>query len=205
MATADKLNKLLETKAAIRQAIIDKGVEVGEDTVFADYASKIDSIEVGGGTDDFLAMRTNNGTNMSYLFYQYQGINLDVSSWNTDNVTNMECMFYYCYNLTSLDLSNFNTNNVTIMYSMFDGCINLEKLDLSNFIINSSLYSMFVGCDKLQELRLDNCDNDTISKIINSYEFPTGTIEGVTRKIYCKEANAVGLTAPTNWIFEYVD
>ena len=205
MATADKLNKLLETKAAIRQAIIDKGVEVGEDTVFADYASKIDSIEVGGGTDDFLAIRTQNGTDMRYLFYSYQGIDLDVSSWNTDNVTNMEYMFYNCYNLTSLDLSNFNTNNVININSMFDGCINLERLDLSNFIINSSLYDMLVGCDKLQELRLDNCDNDTISKIINSYEFPTGTIEGVTRKIYCKEANAVGLTAPTNWIFEYVD
>lgn len=205
MATSDKLNKILETKAAIRQAISNKGVEVGDDTIFADYASKIDSIEVGGGTDDFLAMRTNNGTNMSYLFYYYQGINLDVSSWNTNNVTNMECMFSNCYNLISLDLSNFNTNNVTNMNDMFVGCINLERLDLSNFIINSSLYSMLVGCDKLQELRLDNCDNDTINKIITSTGFPTGTANGTTRKIYCKEANAAGLTAPDGWVFEYVD
>lgn len=205
MATSDKLNKLLETKAAIKQAIIDKGVDVGEDTKFADYASKIDSIEVGGGTDDFLAMRTNNGTNMSYLFYGYQGINLDVSSWNTDNVTNMECMFSNCYKLISLDLSNFNTSNVNKIEEMFMGCINLERLDLSNFIINSSLYSMLVGCDKLQELRLNNCDSKTISKIINAYGFPTGAITGVTRKIYCKEANVAGLTAPDGWVFEYVD
>lgn len=50
MSTADKLNKLLETKQAIKQAIIDKGVDVSDDTVFAEYAAKINAIESGGGT-----------------------------------------------------------------------------------------------------------------------------------------------------------
>ena len=45
MSTADKLNKLLETKAAIKKAIINKGVDVADDTVFADYPAKIDAIE----------------------------------------------------------------------------------------------------------------------------------------------------------------
>lgn len=49
--TASKLNKILETKAAIKQAIIDKGVEVGEDTVFAEYPNKISEIEVGSNID----------------------------------------------------------------------------------------------------------------------------------------------------------
>ena len=43
--TTSKLSKLLETKAAIKQAIIDKGVEVGDDTVFSDYPTKIAAIE----------------------------------------------------------------------------------------------------------------------------------------------------------------
>ena len=160
MATSDKLNKLLETKAAIRQAIIDKGVEVGDDVVFADYASKIDSIEVGGGSDDFLAMRTNNGTDMSHLFHGYQGINLDVSNldvsnatdissmfdvchylqtltglntWDTKNVTNMGSMFYNCTSLTSLDLSSFDTSKVTDMIMMFGYCSKLETLDIRKF------------------------------------------------------------------------
>lgn len=207
MATSDKLNKLLETKAAIRQAIIDKGVDVGDSDTFASYPAKIDSIEVGGGSDDFLAMRTMNGTDYSYLFYGYQGSELDVSSWNTDNVTNIECMFSNCYKLISLDLSNFNTSNVNKIEEMFTGCINLERLDLSNFTITSlNIYgSMFMGCDKLHTLRLNNCNSETISKIINSYGFPTGAITGVTRKIYVKEANAAGLTAPDGWVFEYVE
>lgn len=237
MATSDKLNKILETKAAIRNAIIDKGVDVGEDTKFADYASKIDSIEVGGGTDDFLAMRTLNGTNMSYLFYAYPGTTLDLSNldisnatdisgmfemcqrlqtltglntWDTKNVTKMGNMFYICPSLTSLDLSSFDTSKVTDMIMMFSYCSKLETLDIRNFDmgnvpdVHTTSY-MFGDCVKLHTLRLDNCDNDTINKIITSEEFPTNTITGVTRKIYCKEANVAGLTAPTNWVFEYVD
>ncbi len=30
-------------------------------------------------------------------------------------------MFYYCYSLINLNLSNFNTNNVTDMSNMFFG------------------------------------------------------------------------------------
>ena len=46
-------------------------------------------------------------------------ISLDLSNFNTQNVTNMGCMFYHCNSLKSLDLSNFNTQNVTNMGAMF--------------------------------------------------------------------------------------
>jgi surface protein len=36
-------------------------------------------------------------------------------------------MFYYCNSLKSLDLSNFNTQNVTEMYGMFSGCESLKR------------------------------------------------------------------------------
>lgn len=51
MSTADKLNKLLETKQAIKQAIIDKGVGVSDDTVFAEYPAKINAIEGASNID----------------------------------------------------------------------------------------------------------------------------------------------------------
>ena len=47
--TVDKLNKLLQTKAAIKTAIEAKGVTVG-DAKFADYPTKIAAIEGGGGS-----------------------------------------------------------------------------------------------------------------------------------------------------------
>lgn len=46
MSIAEKFYKILDTKGKIKQAIIDKGVEVPDDTTFEEYADKIQSIEV---------------------------------------------------------------------------------------------------------------------------------------------------------------
>jgi len=40
-----------------------------------------------------------------------------------------------CSSLTSLDLSNFDTSNVTNMYKMFSGCSSLTSLNTSNWDI----------------------------------------------------------------------
>ena len=45
----DKLNKLAETKSAIKTAIVNKGVSISDTDTFASYADKISSIS-GGGT-----------------------------------------------------------------------------------------------------------------------------------------------------------
>ena len=44
---------------------------------------------------------------------------LDVTNFDTSNVTNMADMFNGCSSLTSLDVTNFDTSNVTTMASMF--------------------------------------------------------------------------------------
>ena len=51
MSTADKLNKLITTKAAIKQALIDKGQNPSD--VFSTYADNIRSITSGGGGYEF--------------------------------------------------------------------------------------------------------------------------------------------------------
>lgn len=211
MATSDKLNKLLETKAAIKQAIINKGVDVGEDVIFADYPSKISAIQSGGNGPDYTSLylaKTSNGTNYTRLFNSCTSIiSLDLSSWDTSNVTNMEYMFYLCDSLTELNVSTWDTSNVTNMSSMFNFCSALESLDLSGWEINdiTDTSNMLGYCMSLHTLRLDNCSNATINKIITSSGFTTGTISGTTRRMYVKEANVAGLTAPDGWVFEYVD
>ena len=76
---------------------------------------------------------------------------LDVSNFNTHNVTNMGCMFQSCMNLTSLDVSNFNTQNVTSMWAMFINCSGFKSLDLSNFDTHNviDIAYMFFGCVNL--------------------------------------------------------
>lgn len=49
MTIADKLRKVLSTKNALKQALIDKGVEVSDTDDFASYVGKIESITGGGG------------------------------------------------------------------------------------------------------------------------------------------------------------
>ena len=77
---------------------------------------------------------------------------LDVSGFNTDNVTNMREMFDGCENLTSLDLSGFHTENVTDMAYMFRYCETLKTIYVGNGwnIINvtDSEY-MFYDCHNL--------------------------------------------------------
>ena len=151
---------------------------------------------------------TGSVTNMNSMFCYCESLTtLDVSSFDTSEATSMFNMFVFCANLVSLNLSHFNTSKVTDIRQMFWGCSNLAELDIRNFDMTNATQtsSMFSNCTSLHTLRLDNCSNDTINKIITSSNFPTNAIAGVTRKIYVKEANAAGLTPPTNWIFEFVD
>ena len=53
--------------------------------------------------------------------------NLNVSNFNTQNVTNMSFMFSDCNSLTNLNLFNFNTQNVAGMDCMFWNCNSLKK------------------------------------------------------------------------------
>lgn len=55
---ADKLNTLLTTKSDIKDAIIEKGQNVADDTPFKDYANKIRSIESGIDTTDATATQS---------------------------------------------------------------------------------------------------------------------------------------------------
>ena len=65
---------------------------------------------------------------------------LNLSSFNTANVTNMNSMFGICSSLTSLDLSSFNTAKVKSMYGMFYKC---EFLTTTINIMNvNTSYSM---------------------------------------------------------------
>ena len=69
--------------------------------------------------------------------------------------------------LPSLDVSSFDTSNVTNMTSMFYGCSNLTSLDLSDWVISDATDTsgMFDGCSKLTSIRMKGCSEGTINKI----------------------------------------
>ena len=80
---------------------------------------------------DLSNFNTSNVTDMSYMFYESQATTLDLSSFDTSNVTDMSNMFLGSW-ATTLDLSSFDTSKVTSMGGMFQGS-KIVNLDLSSF------------------------------------------------------------------------
>ena len=54
----------------------------------------------------------------------------EIKNFNTEKVTNMMEMFYFCSSLEKLDLSKFAYTNVTNMVSIFALCSSLKTLEL---------------------------------------------------------------------------
>ena len=97
---------------------------------------------------------------MSNMFYNSKTTNIDTSSFNTSNVTNMNLMFGGCSSLTDIDVTEFDTSNVTNMTAMFSECSSLTEINVTNFDTSNVTYmqAMFGGCSSLTELNLSNFD-----------------------------------------------
>ena len=123
-----------------------------------------------------------------------------IENLNTENVTNMHGMFFYCPNLSSLDLTNFSTGNVTDMNAMFGDCQKLSSLDLTSFNTANvtNMYMMFGDCQKLSSLDLTSFNTANVTEmnfmfqgcsalttIYASEMFVTDQVEGYDMFKYC--------------------
>ena len=109
---------------------------------------------------------TSNVTSMVNAFYYCSDLTaLDVSNWDTSNVTDMRAVFENCSKLTALDVSNWDTSNVTSLGNVFRSCSKLTTVDVSNWDISkvTSIGSMFDGCSLLTALNLSNWDASKVS------------------------------------------
>ena len=61
---------------------------------------------------------------------------LNVSNWNTSNITTLRDTFNGCTNLEYLDVSNWDVSKVTDMYGIFDNC-GVKSLDVSNWDVSN--------------------------------------------------------------------
>ena len=69
-------------------------------------------------------------------------------------------MFSGCSSLKSINLSSFNTSIVYDMQKMFYNCYSLNFLDISNFYNISSYYeNMFYNVTNIKYINLYNCKN----------------------------------------------
>ena len=136
---------------------------------------------------------------------------LDLSTWDTRSLTDMNQAFQDCHKLTTLgDLSGWDVSKVTYASYMFQDCSNLTTIgDLSGWDVSKviDMRNMFCSCSKLTTLgdlsgwntssltdassmfsycsRLSvNCSNWDVSKVTNHSNFNT---------------NAPGVILPSAW------
>ena len=122
-------------------------------------------------------LNTQNVTDMNGMFYGCYGLtSLDLSHFNTQNVTDMNRMFYGCWGLTSLDLSHFNTQNVTDMSEMFSHCSGLTSLDLSHFNTQNvtDMSDMFSYCHGLTSLDLSHFNTQNVTSMYEMFRLCSG-------------------------------
>ena len=115
---------------------------------------------------------TSNVTDMNDMFRGMSNLTtLNLSNFDTSKVTNMESMFSHMSSLTSLDLSNFDTSKVTNMGRMFTAMHSPTSLNLSNFDTSkvADMSAMFYNMSNLTSLNLSNFDTSKVTDM--SYMF----------------------------------
>ena len=148
---------------------------------------------------DITAVKTTGSVKLATarnMFYDCYKLNsIDLTGFDTRNVTDMSCMFGYCKRISEpVDFSNFNTSRVTDMSgmfmiskvpnyatsfssfdtsrvknmnSMFYCCESVKKLDLSSFDTSrvNSMRSMFSSCYDLTDLDISNFSTGNVSNM----------------------------------------
>lgn len=87
---------------------------------------------------------------------------------NTSEVDYMRLMFSSCTSLETLDLSSFNTEKVTNMVTMFENSKHLRSLKLPKGFIGSSVTNLnatFKGCESLTELDLSGSNSENVKEM----------------------------------------
>ena len=134
MGVVDKLNQIKSCKDNIKQAIIDKGVDM-TDVAFTEYADKIYEIQSGGGSSDYIELRENMTT---YI--------------NNDLTEVGNYIFANCHQLSNVRLPNC----VSIGHLSFQYCENLSSINISN--VQHIGDSAFQSCQSLKNINLPKCE-----------------------------------------------
>ena len=122
---------------------------------------------------DLSNFNTSNVTDMSYMFASSQATTLDLSNFNTSKVTSMGGMFQSS-KIVNLDLSSFDTSNVTDMNWMFKDSQASVIKGLNNF--NTSKVTSMGGMFENSKIEILDLSNFDTSKVTDSHNMFKGNI-----------------------------
>ena len=173
--TAEKLNKILQTKEAIRTAINNKGGTLTTTDKFSDYATAIDNIQSGGGKSTIYKTLKAMGANWAKAFHVYSSSELNLFYYMTElsesdlppsnNVANMASMFHGCSKLTSIP--QLDTSSCTNTNNMFRDCSSLTTIPQLDTSKAKNMGIMFYNCIVLKKIDITKLANG--SSYTNSF------------------------------------
>ena len=200
MTISEQITRIKNAKAAIKQAIQNKGVTVSDTAKLDEYPALIDSITAGSGESyerpDFYELRTKGGTDYRGLFcyaYTKPGEDVIISDFDSSRVTDMSYMFSYAGNsageiigLHSLDFSS--VRNMAFMFYMCSagGNINLSGI---SFPEAKDTNRMFANNYYIKAIDVSNVDMPKVTDA--GYMFAVGSSSLVT------SINLTGINMPS--------
>ena len=110
-------------------------------------------------------------------------------------------MFKDCSKLKNIDLSKFNTQNVSNLEGIFMGCSSLDAVDLKNLDARNikSVSKMFYGCKKLKNIDISSFKNITKQNILFDENIEKSGNLIVSKGFY----NLTKENIPTSWKIEF--
>ena len=157
MAVIDNLNIIKTCKEDIKQAIINKGVDM-TDVPFTGYATKISEIPQGGGggTADLIEATQNLSPNYYSTAHRVPDYTFTycptITSVDLPNVWEVRYLaFYYCQNLNNVNLPSCQM----ISAYAFQDCTALTAINLPNLSYIQT--GVFFNCSALQYANMQNC------------------------------------------------
>ena len=110
--------------------------------------------------------------NCNTMFFNLKNIiKVDLSKFDSSQVTDIGCMFEQCNSLEYIDFTNFKTSTVTYMGWMFNYCISLKSINLNNFDTSkvTDMHNMFSNCHSLISLNINNFNLDNLKHYSNMF------------------------------------
>jgi surface protein len=184
MTIAEQITRIKNAKAAIKQAIENKGVEVGEYRKLDEYASYIDKIQIVSDDSDnsFYDLISRGGTNYRGLFAYIDGVDVDLSLYDSSSVTNMAYMFSYFGNRYSkiTNIKSLDFSKVKSIHRMFQYCNITDGIDLSgvSFPEVTDAANMFANITYMKSIDLSNTDFPKLKEA--QYMFNAGMSGDIT-------------------------
>ena len=147
--------------------------------LFSGNFNKIDFVDTAHLTIRDISMAMPTPVSGPKITFENLNSIVGLNKLNTEDVTDMQGMFYGCDTLSVVDFSSFNTSNVTDMSLMFSDCFDddVKYLDLSSF--NTSNVTSF-----------NQMFNSTGAKEVNVSSFDTSSALSMAG-MFCNFKNAL--------------